>query len=33
MASLWQITAAEEGPNHGYAGKVDGAPAERGFPV
>ena len=26
MASLWQVTAAEEGPDHGYAEKVDRAP-------
>jgi len=27
MASLWQATAAEDGPNHVYAEKVDTAPA------
>lgn len=30
MASLWQVTAEEEEPNHGYPGSVDGAPAGRG---
>ncbi len=30
MASLWQVTRAEERPNYGYSGKLEGGPAGRG---